>query len=162
MNTEFEIYKPRRIDFIQNVTTGNNHIKVYTITNKEAYASPETLKSCIKALPDWTLDIDNSSLPTHRHAFLIVHEAREGVLILLNWWTGGEMLETKIYFADYSTPTKLEPSIFDTKSLVCIWELEIFIHERKAWISHVLSKAESPDFKNYMKDHLVHSLIPTL
>lgn len=154
MNTEFDIYKARKIDFIQNVTTGSNHVKVYTITNKETYSSPETLESCIKALPTWVKDMDDSNLPTHRHAFLIVHEAREGVLILMNWWTGGEMLETKIYFANYNSPTVLEPSIFDTKALVCIWELEIFLHERKAWIQHILEKAENPNFMGYMKDHL--------
>jgi hypothetical protein len=34
MKTEFETYKSRKIDFVQNITTGNNHIKVYTITNE--------------------------------------------------------------------------------------------------------------------------------
>lgn len=155
MSTTFETYQSRKIAYVQNVTTGNNNIKVYTITNQENYNSPETLESCIKALPNWTIDIENSDLPTHQHAFLIVHEAREGVLILLNWWTGGEMLETKIYFADYKTPAQLEPSIFDNKALVCIWELEIFAHERKAWIEHVLKKAHNPDFTAYMNDHLI-------
>lgn len=155
MKTAFETYKPRRIDFVQNVETGNNRIKVYTISNKEKYDSPETLRSCIAKLPEWCTDIDHSTLPTHGHAFLIVHEAREGVLVLLNWWTGGEMLETKIYFANYDSPTKLVPSIYQDKALVCVWELEIFIHERSAWIEHVLSKAENPNFNGYMNDHLV-------
>lgn len=159
MNTAFETYAPRRIEFVQQVNTGQNRIKVYTISNKEAYSSPETLNSCIRTLPTWEKEINQSNLPTHGHAFLIVHEAREGVLILLNWWTGGEMLETKIYFASYDSPTRLEPSIFQDKALVCIWELEVFLHERKAWIQHVLSKAEAPDFEAYMKDYLLQPVI---
>lgn len=154
MSTEFETYKARKIDFIKNVSIRDHQTKVYTITNKDAYSSPETLESCINALPIWVKDMEESNLPTHRHAFLIVHEAREGVLILMNWWTGGEMLETKIYFSDYASPTKLQPSIFNDKALVCIWELEIFLHERKAWIHHVLSQAENPDFAGYMNDYL--------
>lgn len=156
MKTEFETYKARKIDFVQNVIAGNNHVKVYTITNKETYSSPETLEACIKTIPTWVKDMDTSSLPTHRHAFLIIHEAREGVLILMNWWTGGEMLETKIYFSSYDSPTVLQPSIFDNKALVCVWELEIFLHERKAWIEHVLSQAKDPDFVGYMNDEFNH------
>ncbi len=155
MNAQFETYRPRKIAYVQNVVVGENHIKVYTITNQDSYNSPIALEACIQELSVWTEDMNNSNLPTHNHAFLIVHEAREGVLILLNWWTGGEMLETKIYFSDYKTPSKLIPSIFDTKALVCIWELEIFAHERKAWIEHVLSNAENPDFESYRNDYLI-------
>ena len=81
-----------------------------------------------------------------------MHEAREGVLVLLNWFTGENMVETKIYFADFTNPSEIKPSIYNPKALVCIWELEIFAHERKAWIQHVLSKADSPDFDSYIND----------
>ena len=152
MKPEFEHYKPRKINFVKTVQVRDIYVKVYTISKLERYDSTETLQACINQLSVWTEDMRTSNLPTHRHAFLIVHEAREGVLILFNWWTGGEMLETKIYFSDYATPTKLEPSIFDNKALVCIWELQIFQHERKAWIAHVLMHPNQPDFEQYQKD----------
>ena len=100
------------------------------------------------------LTANQSNLPTYKTAFLIVHEAREGVLILLNWWTGENMVETQIFFANYNTPNKIEASPFKEKALVCIWEIEIFSHERKAWISHVLSKPDAPDYGAYFEDVL--------
>jgi hypothetical protein len=155
VKNEFEQYKPRKINFIETVSIHNSTIKIYTITHQLKFGSNETLKSAINELPIWLTDIENSNLPTHNNAFLIVHEAKEGVLILFNWWTDGEMVETKIYYSNYKSPNKIEASIFDSKALVCIWELEIFYHERKAWIKYVLENSKKPDFKSYSQNYLI-------
>jgi len=152
MKYTFDPYKPRKIEFQDLVTINDCKVKVYTITNRPEFESVQILENSIKELPNWILNIKNSTLPTYNNAFLIVHEAREGVLVLLNWFTGENMVETKIHFADFNNPSEIKPSIYNPKALVCIWELEIFAHERKAWIQHVLSQANSPDFNSYIND----------
>jgi len=158
MKPEFEAYKNRKIAYVKNVAIDDFNIKIYTITNRANFESNESLQASIATLPKWLQRVKNSTISTHKHAFLIVHEAREGVLILLSWWTGENMVETIVYFADFKNPTEINLSIYDPKQLVCIWELEIFYHERKAWIKHVLSKAENPDFKNYINDYYIQEL----
>ncbi len=155
---EFEQYKSRKIEFIKTVAINDFNVKIYTITNRTNYESKTILEASVNSLSDWLQDAKSSSIVTHKHAFLIVHEAREGVLILLSWWTGENMIETKIYFSNFENPSKIEPSIYDPKQLVCVWELEIFYHERKAWIEHVLSKSENPDFENYSNDYYTQVL----
>ncbi len=154
MKLTFETYKPRKIEFQKTVTIDDCKIKVYTITNRIEFESTQILENSLNKLPDWISDIKNSNLPTYNTAFLIVHEAREGVLILLNWWTGENMIETKVYFADFKSPEEINVYPYHPKALVCIWELEIFTHERKAWIEHVLLQTDNPDFENYLNDHL--------
>lgn len=152
MNAAFELYKPRKIDFKNWVEVNNWVVKIYTITNQSSFGSNVTVKLVESHLPNWLNEIDKSKLPTYKQAFLIIHEAREGVWILLNWWTGGEMIETKVYFSNFKTPNKISNSPHNTNALICVWELEVFAHERKAWIKHILKKAKNPDFYNYKLD----------
>lgn len=153
MAFKLKSYKDRKIEFIEVTTVNNWHVKVYTITNKESFNSVKALGIIVNNLKNWLPT--SSILPIHDCAFLVVHEGREGIWILINWWTDGEMLETKLYFIDYKDPTKITKSIYEPKRLICVWELEIVIHERKAWINHILKKASNPDFKNYLTDYLI-------
>ena len=155
MKPEFEPYKDRKITFIKNEFIDDICIKVYTITNRAKFEANITFNKSIELLPKWVEKIKNSTIPTHRNAFLMVHEAREGTLILLCWFTGENMIETNIYYASFENPSVINPSIYKEKQLVCIWELEIVWFERKAWIKHILSKSENPDFINYQKEFYV-------
>jgi len=154
MEAEFDSYKDRRIDFLGVQTVEEWSVKLYTITLRERFQSHDTLNAVRKCLEaEFISPASCSTLPTHRHAFLIAHEAREGVWILFSWWTGGEMLETIVRFASYQEPLLICPSPY-SGSLVCTWELEVYIHERAAWIRHVLKQSLSPDFINYQNDGL--------
>lgn len=153
MNT-FEKYKDRKIEFVETCQIDGWAIKVYTITMKERFESFDTLDAVMENLDSFLLDQPRkSNLPQHEHAFVVVHEAREGVWILFSWWTGGEMIETVVHFASYKTPAQIERSPH-ANSLICTWELEVFMHERAAWIEHVLQKAPAPDFISYQNDVL--------
>lgn len=157
MSSEFETYKPRKVEFNQLVKLDDWCVKVYTITLNENFKSQEILNAALKELPIWVENAKKSFLKTHKNAFLILHEGREGVWILMNWWTDGEILETKVYFGDYNDPDKVKESIYKPKSLICTWELAVVIHERKAWIKHVLQNAKNPKFEEYSKDVLISS-----
>ncbi len=151
--SEFEPYKDRRIDFMGVQSISGWNIKIYTITLNASFQSSKTLNHVIGNLPDFIELTNKTQLQTHKHAFIVIHEAREGVWILFSWWTGGEMLETTIRFSSYEDPLSINPSPY-SGSLVCTWELEVYIHERQAWIKHVLKKSISPDFISYQNDGL--------
>jgi len=154
MKYKFKKYKPRKIEFQKLVTILDWNIKIYSIANKDEFQSAVILKPVMQELPNWIAIAKDSNLPVYNTAFVIIHEAREGFLILFNWWTGGEMLETKVYFSDFKMPNEIDTYPYHPKSLVCIWELEIFAHERQAWINHILMQNENPDFEKYLIDTL--------
>ncbi len=149
---EFEMYKDRQIAFIKTVSSNNWSIKIYSVTNKASFTAHKTLAVVEQEIPAWVAKAGQSKLPTHNNAFIIVHEAREGVLILFSWWTGGEMLETEVYFSSFQEPEKIVASPYAPRALVCVWELQVFAHERQAWIDKVLKKATAPDFPAYIND----------
>lgn len=152
---QFERYRDRNIECRGLLKISGWQIKVYTISHKTNFESDLMLNNIKLSLPKWITDISQSNLPTYRQAFLIVHEAREGVFTLLNWWTGGEMIETRIFFTDYEEPFETTKTPFTQNALVCIWELEVFAHEREAWITDILLKPDRPDFQNYGNNQLV-------
>ena len=150
--SEFDQYKGRNIKFQGLHITDGWALKIYTISMHEHFQSHTTLQSILSQLDSLFLSkARQSTLPTHHHAFLIIHEAREGVWILFNWWIGGEMIESEVFFSSYSTPRVISKNPH-TGALVCVWELEVIIHERQAWITHVLKNASDPEFSNYQKD----------
>ena len=149
----FEQYSPRSIQFVKVEEVDGWYIKVYKQSMHERYAALDTFDAVLKQLSAF-IDIPGQSLrPVYEHAFLIVHEARDGISILLFWWTGGEMLNRSTWFATVDEPQKLlyQP---ENNRLVCVWELEIILHERLAWIKHILENSENPDFSGYRGNHL--------
>lgn len=151
----FETYRPRKIEFRKLLTVNDWNVKVYSITLNSNFQSLKILKRLEKELPMFLIAADESTLPTYKIAFLIVHEAREGVWALFNWWAGGEMIETKVYFVNYNEPHLIKESPYTPNSLLCVWELEIFAHERLSWINSVLKNAAKPDFKYYLNDVII-------
>jgi len=149
----FEPYAPRAIYFVDTFQAGDWHVKVYQQTKNEQFSAQKTFDQVLKHLDEWVTIPERTSLPVYQHAFVIVHEAREGVWILLFWWTGGEMLNRSTWFASYNEPVRLlhQP---ESDRLVCVWELEIVLHERKAWIDHILCNAHNPDFEGYRQNHV--------
>lgn len=153
MKPAFTHYKDRSISYIDTLLIKDCSIKIYTISFRTEFKAISTLNEVLKEVEQWVDLLADSHLPTHKNAFLIVHEAREGTIILFNWWTGENMIETKLFYASFETPNRIEPSLFNSKQLVCIWELEVFFHERNAWIKHVLSNRVKADFEAYQKDY---------
>lgn len=149
----FEAYRDREIDFYRVLEIAGWQVKVYTITNKAQFSAAAIRDQVIAYLPTWLRIPGESGLPVYKHAFLIIHEAREGVWILLNWWTGGEMIQRSTWFVANEVPAEVlhQPK---HDGLVCVWELEVIFHERKAWIKHVLQHPETPCFDRYLEDAL--------
>jgi len=146
-------FQSRKIEFNRCHQVGDWRVKVYTITKNSKFESNEILESAIDSLATWVKDAEARQLDTYKISTLIAHEGREGVWLLFSWWMDGEMIETRVRLGEYGSPPVISDSPL-SHSVVCVWELEIFIHERQAWIEHVLMKAEQPDFEGYLADVL--------
>ncbi|MFD0862005.1 hypothetical protein ACFQ1M_07285 [Sungkyunkwania multivorans] len=145
-----EKYKDRAIDFYGVVNVDDWSVKTYTLTKEQQFGADDVRNKVLVQLPSWTKIADDTSLEVYKVGILMIHEAREGVWMLFNWWTGGEMLDTRLFFADYET--KCIQTSEHGNALKCIWEYEILTHERQSWIDHVLSSPEHPDFHAYIND----------
>ena len=157
MGNEFKPFALRNVFYHRLVELDGWQVKTYKISPKEAFGSQEILENALAALPTWMEKAGELQLPTHRSAFLIVHEGGDGVWSILSWWIGGDMLQTTTYFTPYE-----QPGLFrhypNNSSMACVWELAVVCHERKAWIEHVLKKADAPDFSGYLNDILEGSV----
>ena len=148
-----EFYKPRKVDFHQLAEVNGWRVKVYTITHKVSFTSNEALEHAISNLPHWLEKSKEMSLPTYNSAFLIVHEGRDGIWTLINWWIGGEMLQSRTYFTNFSQPDQFTRTLKEG-FMACVWELAVISFERAMWVEYILKKADQPDFTGYWQKYL--------
>jgi hypothetical protein len=59
----------------------------------------------------------------------------------------------RVFLSRANDPAGLAPSTAADSS-VCVWDLWLQNFEREAWIKHVLSKPDAPDFDGYLAERL--------
>jgi hypothetical protein len=147
------IYKPRKVEFNRMVTTDGWSVKVYQLTCRLEFESKGVLDNAVLNLPKWLERSKTLGFETYRTAFLIVHEGHDGVWTLLNWWIGGEMLQSITFYTDFNKPDEFQ--MFPREGfMACVWEMAVIIFEREMWIEHILRQADNPDFTTYLEAHL--------
>ena len=151
--SSFTQYKPCKVEFRQLLTVGDWTIKVYTITHRASFAAETTLENAMAELPKWLEKSKALKFPTYNLAFLIVHEGRDGVWTLINWWRGGEMLQSTTYYTNFEYPDEFV-MLPHEGFMACVWELAVISFERAMWVEYVLKKADKPDFASYLQKYL--------
>lgn len=147
------MYKKRNIKFIELITFNDWTIKSYTISEHEKFTSLVTYNKALESLPTWLNQINSFDQNHNNLSFLIIHEGREGVFVLINTWVGGNMLQTHVFLAKYNTPDAFT-KISGDGLFACVWELEVINHEKKAWIKHVMKNHENPNYTSYLNDNI--------
>lgn len=149
----FEVYKPRKVEFEQLLKVGDWRVKVYTITNRGAFKSRKVLENALANLPKWLARSKKFGFPTYGAAFLIVHEGRDGVWSLINWWIGGEMLRSLTFYTTDDDPNefKITPK---EGGMACVWEMAVISYERAMWVEYILRRADNPDFEGYLQNYI--------
>ena len=146
------MYQPRQIDFKEIVIIKDWTIKVYTITKDNSLIKLEIWDAINTELPNW-LNLKNSfNSNTDQIGFLIIHFGIEGIFSIINWWVGQNMLNSNVFFSNYSTPNVFK-RISGDGLVACIWELEIINFEKISWTENVLKKLPNPNFEKYIKDN---------
>jgi hypothetical protein len=98
-------------------------------------------------------EINTTQPATYNAAFLIVHEAGDGIWSLINWWIGGEMLQSTTFHTSFEQPDEFQ-LLPEEGFMACVWEIPIIAFERAMWVEHTLKKANPPDFKAYLEQYL--------
>ncbi len=146
------MYQPRKIDFKEVLTIHDWAIKVYTITKDRYLNNSEIFDAVKNELSNW-LNLKNCfNYKNDKIGFLIIHFGTEGIFSIINWWVGQNMLNTHIFFSDYSNP-KIFNKVSGDGLAPCVWELEVINFEKNSWTEHVLKKFPSPEFRKYIEDN---------
>ncbi|WP_416150753.1 isochorismatase [Salipaludibacillus sp. HK11] len=151
MFTVKEKYVPRPIRFIELWEIEGWKIKVYGISTKKEYPDKNNIVLGKKIAVE---QLNNIEIQTeiYQLGFIIIHETQEGVFILIDYWTGENMLCNHAFYKDYNSTTisYLTP----TGLTACVWELRIINFERNAWVEHILLNDQDVNINNYLKDAL--------
>ena len=154
MKYTIEKYQDRKVKYCETVQVDDWKLKIYTLTLNDVFKSKEIYQNALIKLHDWIENSKNYELPTYKIACLIMHESREGVFCIINWWIGENMMQNHVYLVEYKTPELFE-EYSDKGIQFCVWELGIIWYERNSWISNVLKKPEKPDFEGYLIDYYI-------
>ncbi len=95
--------------------------------------------------------IEWGEVPEHGVGFVQIHEGRDGVYTVLDVWFGEAMLRHAVWIASLDAPTEFQYA--EATGLgVCVWELAVLEHERRAWLRHVLTPEGRGDIEGYLAD----------
>ena len=144
-------YRSRKIQFRELIEINDWKIKIYTISKIGDFNHEIFYQNVLKKFPEWLLVDNGFDSSNDRTAFLILHSASEGILSIINWWVGKNMLNINIYNTDPEKPNEFE-KISGNGLAPCVWELEIINHERISWLNNILKKEPKPNFKKYLED----------
>ena len=149
-----EKFKKRAVKYLEIIEFGDWKFKLYSIKYNELRVTPE-IENVIKAiLPDWIKEKSQiNDFPNYKIGTVIIHEAKDSILVVVNWWIYENVIQGHVYTSEYENPSKFLD--ISSKGLqFCVWEMNILWHERNAWVKHVLMKNEKPDFESYLMEHL--------
>lgn len=140
-----------RLTYIATTDVDGWKIKMYGISALDARPRSALLRAAraraAVALPD---------RPDREGAFgvgfLIVRDAPERCLALVDWWAHAGELYQRVFAAPADRPQALAPQASAAIGGVC--ELEVTAHERQAWLRHVLANPAGWDIDGYLADTL--------
>ena len=139
-------YQPRPVRSLGILEVAGWRIKQYVMKVTPENVPDPQLLSATAALAAAALP---AATTTHGVGFLLAHQARPACFVLLDWWQDGFDLKQRYYTSPLVHPDELVELSDD--SVGCVWELEVLLHERAAWIDHVLN-SEPDDFQAYLRD----------
>jgi hypothetical protein len=155
-------YVARPVRFIRLARCGTTTLKIYGIGVNSAEPAHDVLLralSVARAALDTPVSrqpiagIDWSLVPEHGAGSLIIHTGTDAVYLLLDVWVGEVMLRQHVWVAPPHNPVEFEP--FGSAAIACcVWEMAVLLHERSAWLRHMLQRASGPNMDGYLSDVL--------
>ncbi len=145
-----EPYAPRAFRFIELVTIGDWRMKLYGIAWKKELPRPELLEAAKKMA---TEQLAKEQGNNYRVGFIGAHDGRNAAFVFIDFWGNENELFHRVFLSRANDPQTLAPAA-PSDSAVCVWDLHLQSFERAAWIKHVLTKGDAPDFDAYLRERL--------
>lgn len=143
-----ESYKAREVHFLKLWDAQGWRVKIYGVAHHSRTMPDERTVQRVGAI---ALNRLSRVDPSQHYgvAFVVIHMAREADFVLIDWWTGENVLQQALFTCPADKPTELR-EITSTGLLGCVWELQVHNFERLAWIECVLNNAVGPDLDGYL------------
>ncbi|WOI55769.1 hypothetical protein [Palleronia sp. LCG004] len=139
------VYEPRPVRPLPEWRIGPVRVKPYHIGAREL--APERLASAEVEARRMEGECASEG-GSQDLGFAVIHEGVAGTWLLLDWWAHGDILCQRLSFDDGAGFASV-----DARPLTaCVWELPVLMHERDAWIRHMMQGAPSPN--GYLADRL--------
>jgi hypothetical protein len=143
-------YAPRAFHFIELLSLADWRMKLYGISWQGELPRPELIAAAKKIARE---QLAQETAKNYRVGFVGVHDGRGAAFVFVDFWGNENELFHRVFLSRDNDPEKLAPAK-STDPSVCVWDLHLQTFERAAWIKHVLSKPQTPDFDGYLGEHL--------
>ncbi|MFG1810138.1 hypothetical protein [Streptomyces sp. NPDC049040] len=137
------------------IEVAGRHVKRYHVTADPDGIAPDVEKAAYAILPDLLPEADG----TPGAAFVVLHRGGDdGAYLNAYTWAW----DNALHFAGATAgqpflgcpdrdPTHFVP--LESRLIGCVWELPPILHERDAWVRHVLTP-DRPDLAGWLHDSL--------
>jgi len=146
------LHRPRPFIGLGHVAQNGWLLKRYAITVDRHPPSPALLQAALD-LAGRVLPAADDAQAGHGVGFVIAHQGVDGDYVLVDWWTGENMLAQQIHIAPAGRARGFER--FQSRDIVsCVWEMQVLAFEGQAWIDKVLAPPDGPDLPGYLRSFL--------
>jgi len=80
--------------------------------------------------------------------FIIRHQGRGVHYLVLCWWDRENELPIRVWVRAMGATAKWRPA--SGSESICVWDMQVIEHERRAYIEHILARCEAPDLEGYL------------
>lgn len=144
-----EPYRDRRAQFLTVREEHGWRLKMYAIQYGDRELDEETyelgLRMALDELPEESLSGDRPGV-----GFVIFHQGRGDHYLVLNWWGLENELFNRVYVREFDTSAEWRKAV--DRGVACVWDMQIFWHERQAYVRHILSRPDDPSVDGYLDD----------
>lgn len=131
-------------------TAGQWQVKRYELTVDGGDIAPQ-VKASADAMLAALLVPDPPTPGTPALAFSVLHRGVDAMWLNAYSWCRQVILRCRLASAPLESP--LDFTVLSEPMIGCVWELPALVHERSAWVRHIL-KPEVPDEAGYLADLL--------
>jgi hypothetical protein len=121
------------------------HVKRYEITVDGQPIPADVVRAADTTIGGLPRPADN----TPPAAFSVLHRGEDAVWLNAYAWCDEAIARCRVASAPLDDPTRFEP--IAEPLIGCVWELPVLVHERSAWVRHVL-QPQRPDLDGYLAD----------
>ena len=143
-------YEARSFRFIEILAIDDWRMKLYGIAHDRSLPRRELLESAKKIAAD---QLRKETVNNYKVGFIGAHDGNKASFVFVDFWGNENELFHRVFISRSNDPNELTPAR-DSDSSVCVWDLRLQSFERDAWITHVLRKADAPDFNGYLAARL--------
>jgi hypothetical protein len=152
-----EPYRPRRFECLGVWRIGSFELKAYAITWRVESVASILPIHIVEAARRYAALIESEANTEGGHfdlGFVVLHEGRDRVYLLMDWWAHENVLCQALSKAEFDSPASFER--VRRPLVACVWEQLVIAHERDAWVRHMLQ--ERPDRAAYLADRMPSGL----